>query len=141
MEIGIFSRTFPRPRVEETWTPSKRSRHLRYPVQLPAEGRTIRRVGHRAEDVPHVRQVCDERGIRIAVSGTYNMIHPDPAVQAAGRARHTSERHRQGWVHAVTLCTGTRDVNSMWRHHPDNDTDEAWRPLASLEDAHRGRGT
>ncbi|MEZ4640733.1 MAG: hypothetical protein R2856_38220 [Caldilineaceae bacterium] len=92
-----------------------------------------------------MRQVCDERGIRIAVSGTYNMIHPDPAVQAAGRARFTpGDRHRAGLgTRSHTVYRNTRDVNSMWRHHPDNDTDEAWRDLlASLEDAlDRGRGT
>jgi sugar phosphate isomerase/epimerase len=29
----------------------------------------------------------------------------------------------------VTLCTGTRDPEDQWRHHPDNDTPEAWADL------------
>jgi sugar phosphate isomerase/epimerase len=29
----------------------------------------------------------------------------------------------------VTLCTGTRDADDQWRHHPDNATPEAWRDL------------
>jgi sugar phosphate isomerase/epimerase len=29
----------------------------------------------------------------------------------------------------VTLCTGTRDPEDMWRRHPDNATPEAWRDL------------
>ena len=27
----------------------------------------------------------------------------------------------------VTLCTGTRDPDDMWRAHPDNATPGAWR--------------
>ena len=29
----------------------------------------------------------------------------------------------------ITLCTGTRDPDNMWRRHPDNDTPEAWDDL------------
>jgi sugar phosphate isomerase/epimerase len=29
----------------------------------------------------------------------------------------------------VTLCTGTRDPEGMWRRHPDNDAPEAWADL------------
>jgi sugar phosphate isomerase/epimerase len=36
----------------------------------------------------------------------------------------------------VTLCTGSRDAEDMWRRHPDNRTPEAWRDmLECLEDA------
>jgi sugar phosphate isomerase/epimerase len=29
----------------------------------------------------------------------------------------------------VTLCTGSRDPDDMWRRHPDNGTPEAWRDM------------
>ena len=29
----------------------------------------------------------------------------------------------------ITLCTGSRDPDNMWRRHPDNDTPEAWADL------------
>lgn len=29
----------------------------------------------------------------------------------------------------ITLCTGTRDPDDMWRWHPDNSTPEAWRDV------------
>jgi sugar phosphate isomerase/epimerase len=29
----------------------------------------------------------------------------------------------------VTLCTGTRDADDQWRHHPENASTEAWRDL------------
>ena len=67
----------------------------------------------------------------VALSGTYNMIHPDPAVRAAGLARLDVMLGAAAAmeVSLVTLCTGTRDATDQWRHHPDNASPEAWRDL------------
>jgi sugar phosphate isomerase/epimerase len=73
-----------------------------------------------------------ETGVRIeALSGTYNMIHPDPAVRAHGLERLgvVIEAAARLGVGMVTLCTGTRDPDDQWRAHPDNTTEEAWRDL------------
>jgi sugar phosphate isomerase/epimerase len=41
----------------------------------------------------------------------------------------------------ITLCTGTRDPQNMWRRHPDNDKPEAWKDLqASMREAIRVAG-
>jgi sugar phosphate isomerase/epimerase len=66
-----------------------------------------------------------------ALSGTYNMIDPDPQarlVGAEGLDRVIALAPRLG-TDVVTLCTGSRDPESMWRKHPDNDTPEAWADL------------
>lgn len=67
----------------------------------------------------------------VAVSGTYNMIHPDRAVREAGHRRLTvlAERSHAMSTRLITLCTGTRDLHDQWKEHPDNDTPEAWRDL------------
>jgi sugar phosphate isomerase/epimerase len=73
-----------------------------------------------------------------AVSGTYNMIHPDPAVRAAGlrRLEAIAGACAAMGTRLVTLCTGTRDPDDQWRAHPDNGTPEAWRDLlAEMEKA------
>lgn len=78
-------------------------------------------------------------GIEIAaVSGTYNMIHPDPAARERGLARleviAASCQHLG--CDFVTLCTGTRNPESMWRWHADNQTQSAWDDLlVSMESA------
>ena len=87
-----------------------------------------------------VAAAADETGVAIAaVSATYNMIHPDPAVRAARAcAASASSRPRRApmGTRLLTLCTGTRDPDDQWRAHPDNDTPEAWRDLlASMEAA------
>src|SRR3984957_4884661 len=66
-----------------------------------------------------------------ALSGTYNMIDPDPPARAAGAEglnRVITWAPRLG-TELVTLCTGSRDPNSMWRRHPDNDDPPAWKDL------------
>jgi sugar phosphate isomerase/epimerase len=80
--------------------------------------------------VDEVRAAVEARGLRMAaVSGTYNMAHPDPAVRSVGGERLaalTAAAPGLG-TDVVTLCTGSRDPDDMWRAHPDNATAEAWR--------------
>lgn len=66
-----------------------------------------------------------------ALSGTYNMIDPDPARREAGAQaldRLIAAAPRFG-TKVVTLCTGSRDPESMWTRHADSDTPEAWADL------------
>jgi sugar phosphate isomerase/epimerase len=66
-----------------------------------------------------------------ALSGTYNMIDPDPQAReigAEGLNRVIALAPRLG-TNIVTLCTGSRDPGNMWRKHPGNDTAEAWADL------------
>ncbi len=66
-----------------------------------------------------------------ALSGTYNMIDPDPEAREVGaeglnRVIALAPSLRTG---LVTLCTGSRDPGNMWQKHPGNDTPEAWADL------------
>jgi len=73
-----------------------------------------------------------ETGVAIVgLSGTYNMIHPDPAVRADGLARLAVLLRAAPAMgtRLVTLCTGTRHPSDQWAHHPDNASAEAWRDL------------
>lgn len=76
-----------------------------------------------------------------ALSGTYNMIHPDPAERARGLRRLGVVLEAAARIGApmVTLCTGTRDPDDMWRAHLDNGTPEAWRDLVASMAAAAGR--
>src|SRR5207237_8549528 len=85
-------------------------------------------------DPTGLRAALDARGLTAAgLSGTFNMAHPDPAERAAGL------RWLDGVAAAgaplgqpiLSLCTGTRNRESMWRPHPDNGTPEAWRDLVA----------
>jgi sugar phosphate isomerase/epimerase len=66
-----------------------------------------------------------------AVSGTYNMAHPDPSVRAKGLTRLevlAASAQAMG-TSLITLCTGTRDPDDQWRRHKDNVTPEAWADM------------
>jgi sugar phosphate isomerase/epimerase len=66
-----------------------------------------------------------------AVSGTYNMIHPNSAVRRTGLSRLEVLCAACSAVETrlVTLCTGTRDPDDQWRWHPGNADPDAWRDL------------
>jgi sugar phosphate isomerase/epimerase len=73
-----------------------------------------------------------------AVSGTYNMAHPDPSVRADGlrRLEVVASACSAMGTGLITLCTGTRDPDDQWAHHRDNASPEAWRDmLAEMEKA------
>lgn len=73
-----------------------------------------------------------------AVSGTYNMAHPDPKVRADGlrRLEVIAASCAAIGTDMITLCTGTRDPDDQWRHHPDNASADAWRDMrAEMEKA------
>lgn len=85
-----------------------------------------------AETCALIRDAFARHGVNMAaISGTFNMIHPDSAVRATGLRRLgvlAGACPALGTT-VITLCTGTRDPDNMWRRHPDNDSPEAWRDL------------
>ncbi len=68
-----------------------------------------------------------------AVSGTYNMISPLLLTRGFGMARLQvlAKACSAMGIKTITLCTGTRDVEDQWRHHPDNNSKEAWHDLCA----------
>jgi sugar phosphate isomerase/epimerase len=139
MELGIFARTFSRPSLAQTLDAVRDSglRTLQFnmalaggpsmPDEIPAE--LASRIGAEASG----------RGLRMAaVSGTYNMAHPHAGARARGQRRLEALIAAAAALgtRVVTLCTGSRDADDMWRRHQDNRTPQAWRDmLASMEAA------
>jgi sugar phosphate isomerase/epimerase len=81
-----------------------------------------------------IRREAASRGIRVAsVQGTFNMCHPDPEHRRTGlrRLRVLAEACAGMGTSVIHICTGTRDPDSMWRRHPENNSPEAWRDMAA----------
>lgn len=73
-------------------------------------------------------------GIRIAaLSGTYNMAHPDLKVREASRVgfRNVIKAAAEMGTSIVSLCTGSRNEQDMWKFHPENHSAVAWADLCS----------
>jgi sugar phosphate isomerase/epimerase len=132
MHLGIFAKTFVRPSVEEVFDAVARLRLHCVQFNFACAGRPSLPDQIEPALAKRIRKAAEERRIAIAaVSGTFNMIHPDAKQRRDGL-------RKLGIIAAaceplggstVTLCTGTRDSESMWRRHPDNDSPEAWRDL------------
>ena len=88
-------------------------------------------VSERALDA--IREASEWTGLPIgAVNGTWNMAHPDAAVRREGLRRFDGFLRA---VHALdcpiaTLCSGTRSPEHLWKYHPENTSDSAWRDMS-----------
>lgn len=132
--LGIFARTFPRQTAGEVAAAIEMAGYLLAHWNFAAIGRSTLACDVDEGDFAAVRDAFEAIGLRIpSVSATYNVVHPD----ATQRAEQTSHAVRLIGMtpllgaDTVTLCTGTRDAQNMWRAHPDNTTPSAWSDLRS----------
>jgi sugar phosphate isomerase/epimerase len=138
MQLGIFARTFPRPMLEATFNAVVE--HGLRCVQFNMACAGLSSLPDRIESdvVDRLRKEAATRQITIAaVSGTYNMIHPDREQRQVGlqRLRVLASACKGMGTSVVTLCTGTRDPEDMWRWHPENTSSQAWEDLLRSMDA------
>jgi sugar phosphate isomerase/epimerase len=132
MTLGIFAKTFARPTVDDVFAAVARHHlhcvHFNFACAgLPSLPESIE-----PEILERIRKTTAEHRIGIAgVSGTFNMIHPDSKVRRDGLRRLgvIAAACSRLETRIVTLCTGTRNRQDMWRAHPDNETPAAWRDL------------
>jgi sugar phosphate isomerase/epimerase len=132
MMPGIFARTFSRPTLEENLDAIVHYglHHVQY--NLSCAGLPTLPDSIDPSLVERIRKEIVAHGITIdALSGTYNMIHPDPDERKAGlrRLRVLATACKGMGTSIITLCTGTRDATDMWRWHPDNSSESAWADL------------
>lgn len=132
MEFGIFETVFTRPTLLDTFGAVKDAGFSCVQFDFASVGVGSQQEGIIEAVARQVRDNASSAGIHIAsVSGTFNMIHPN-------RSNRERELIRLDAIAAtcstlgtgiVTLCTGTRDTDSMWRRHPDNESPGAWADL------------
>jgi sugar phosphate isomerase/epimerase len=134
MQIGIFTKTFVRPTLGETLDAVKQ--HGLGCVQFNMSCAGVPPMPDRIDPdlCDRIRHEMAVRGLTMAaVSGTFNMIHPDLRQRRTGlrRLRELASVCTQLGTSVITLCTGTRDPDDMWRRHPENDLPEAWQAMVT----------
>ena len=132
MQIGIMSRTFVRATLEEELDAVANHGISCMQFGLSSAGVTELPTHIDSGLCHRIREEMAARNITMtALGGTYNMIHPDLQQRADGlrNLRVLASACEGLGTSVITLCTGTRDPNSMWRRHPDNDLPEAWDDL------------
>ena len=138
MRLGIFARTFSRPTVEGVFDAVREHQLDCVQFNMACAGLPTLPDDIAPSLAIRIHEASMSRGTEIAaVSGTYNMAHPDPEVRQAGLRRLrtlASACHGMG-TSVITLCTGTRDPENMWRWHPENASSRAWSDLLSSMEA------
>lgn len=132
MTPGIFETVFARPTLADSFRALAAAGFGSVQFDLQSAG--VNPWGHAASsiDASMIRNAAGSAGVRIpAVSGAFNMAHPDRAAREAGLVGFERVADAASALGAsfVTLCTGTRDRGSMWRWHPDNASDDAWADM------------
>ena len=133
MKLGVFAKTYNRPSVDQAFASTVRDRFSCVQFNLACSGlETLP-----DEPVPEainleIRRAARRHGIEmVAVSGTFNMAHPLASVRQEGveRLKNVIKWAAAIRVPAVTLCSGSRDTEDMWRAHPENRSASAWKDL------------
>jgi sugar phosphate isomerase/epimerase len=132
IQLGIFAKTFAGQDPATVLAAAKAAGFSTVQYNMACSGLASMPDAFAPNVAQAVAQAGRATGIAIAaLSGTYNMIHPDLAQRRKGHARLKlmAARCAAMGTGLITLCTGTRDADDQWRAHPDNHTQEAWRDL------------
>ncbi|MCX7890401.1 MAG: sugar phosphate isomerase/epimerase [Rhodobacteraceae bacterium] len=132
MYPAVFSRTYPPGRIEEVLAAIAADGFRGAQMNLTSFGMDSLPATLDEGALARGRSEAARLGLSFAaLSGTYNMAHPDPAARAAARPRLARVLAAAAAIGApvVTLCTGSRDPADMWAAHPGNASPEAWADL------------
>ena len=137
--IGIFAKTFSRPTLEENLDAVRSHRLSVVQYNLACAGLPSLPERIHPALAQQIAAAAASRRITIAaVSGTFNMIDPVRERRDAGLRRldRLAAACAELGTKVITLCTGTRDPDDMWRGHPANRRPDAWADLlAAMERA------
>jgi sugar phosphate isomerase/epimerase len=147
MQLGIFAKTFDRPEVVSCLRAVADVGIPATQFNLSVAGLPTLPDGPVPEDVVDtIRTAADQTGVALtAISGTFHAAHPDPTQRRTYVARfpHLCAVAQDLQIGIVTLSSGSRDPQDMWRWHPDNATPQAWadsrttlQALAALAEDH-----
>ena len=137
MKLGIFAKTFSGTDPQTVLTAASAAGFAAVQYNMACSGLPAMPDFISSETARAVAAGGSAASVTIAaVSGTYNMIHPDRRERSRGHTRLEVIAAAAAGLSTrlITLCTGTRDPHDQWRAHPANDTPDAWADL--LESMH-----
>ena len=122
-EIGVFARVFPPGTPDRVAGQIRAAGFTATQLNLSAVGRPTLDDTLTATDAAAISKSFTDQGVRVwGVSGTFNAIHPDAGQRQAdtdGCIALIGQIRNLG-AGIITLCTGTRTRDNMWKAHPDN---------------------
>ncbi|WP_192183157.1 sugar phosphate isomerase/epimerase family protein [Mesorhizobium amorphae] len=133
MQIGVFAKTFPGSEPAGVLEAVRDAGFAVTQFNLACAGLPSMPDKVPLDTIRAIAAASDATGVGVvALSGTYNMAHPDRAVREDGLRRLAAviEAASALSIPLVTLCTGTRNRDDQWTHHPDNADPSVWADMA-----------
>ncbi|AZO31786.1 MULTISPECIES: sugar phosphate isomerase/epimerase [Mesorhizobium] len=133
MQVGVFAKTFPGSEPAGVLVAVRDAGFAVTQFNLACAGLPSMPDAVPDEAIRTIDAAAKASGVGlVALSGTYNMAHPDSRVRHDGLRRLAViiETAARLSIPLVTLCTGTRNVEDQWAHHPDNADPSAWADMA-----------
>jgi sugar phosphate isomerase/epimerase len=112
MRLGIFAKTFPGDTAPAVMSAARAAGYDAVQYNMACSGLSALPQAIPDEAVSALREASEATGVGVAaLSATYNMIHPDPAVRDVGRAAFAAiaGAARELGTEVVTVCSGSRD--------------------------------
>ncbi len=132
LEVGIFARTFRRDGLKATLQAAVAHEFALLHFNFACAGLPSLPVALEPDNCRRIRDAFSEHDLAmVGVSATYNTVHPDLERRAleTSRAVRVIELAPTLGTGLVSLSTGTRDPDDMWRGHPANEDPAAWSEL------------
>jgi len=130
MKIGIFAKTFNRSAIRGLFQTIAGYRIYSVQFNLSCVGlETLPLEVPSDELLQPIAAATQQAEVELsAISGTFNMGNPDPEFRRNNLLKFEilCEVAALLRIPVITLCTGTRDRDNMWKWHPDNDSKTAW---------------
>jgi sugar phosphate isomerase/epimerase len=134
MQLGIFAKTFPGTDPRQVLSAVRDCGFATTQFNLACVGLPSMPDEVAPETIGAIQAASEETGVSLAaLSGTYNMAHPDKSVRERGLKQLgvVIETAAALQIPLVTLCTGSRHAQDQWMHHPDNRLPSAWADMAT----------
>jgi sugar phosphate isomerase/epimerase len=132
MHLGIFAKTFPRPTLEQTLDAVVDHGLWYVQFNMSCAGMPTLPVSIDENLCRSIAQALRDRGMTMAaISGTFNLCDPEEARLHDNLNRLEVLAAACRWLdtRVITLCTGTRDPNDMWKWHAENVRKSTWETL------------
>ncbi|TIU57560.1 MAG: sugar phosphate isomerase/epimerase, partial [Mesorhizobium sp.] len=133
MQVGVFAKTFPGSEPTGVLAAVRDAGFAATQFNLACAGLPSMPDAVPDAAIDTVGAAAKATGISlVALSGTYNMAHPDSRMRQDGlrRLAVVIETAARLSIPLVTLCTGTRNAEDQWAYHPDNSDPTAWADMA-----------
>ena len=131
MEIGVFSKVYVRRSCEEAFSDIDKDgiHHIQFNFETIGKDPLPDQVEEKLLD--EIVAASLKHGIKIdALSGTFNMIDPDPARKEEAITQFAYQCYLAHRIHApvITLCTGSKNENK-WKWDDRNLLEESYQEL------------